>query len=335
MIKELEDKVNELSIEEKQSFLKWLSKQIENQTNDDCNLSVVELRKNNIATRGVICPHCKSTDINGHGSFRERKRYRCKNCKKTFNELSGTAIHKVHKKNMWNAYLGCMARKLTLREIANELGINKGTAFKWRHRILSSLNDLGCSRMEGIVEADETFFLSSEKGSRNMTRKPRKRGGKASKDGMNKEHVNVVAASDRKGNRALNVGNRGVITKKAIEKSIGGWINKKESLFVSDAHVTFQAYAKENEMPHKMLYARKKQFVVDRHYHIQHVNNIHGQLKKYLQKFNGVSTKYLQNYVNYYKSFTKFKGDAILKTMMENVFVYYGTLKTNQHYCDT
>lgn len=335
MLEDLIAKASALSSVEKQQFLNWLNKQIYNETDTKTELSVYEIRKESISSRGVVCPHCKSTEIIGHGTFHDRKRYRCKSCRKTFNELSGTAIHKIHLKEKWNAYLECMVQGLSLRKAAKIVGINLRTSFAWRHRILSSLNDVGCSRMEGIVEADETFFLYSEKGSRNLDRKPRKRGGKASRDGMNKEHVNVIVATDRKGNRAMNVGNQGVVTKKAIEKSIGVWINKEGSVLVSDSHMTFQAFAKENKLPHKMLSARKKQHVVDQYYHIQHVNNIHGQLKKFLINFNGVASKYLQNYVNYYKVFTKFKQDEIIKAMMENIDVYYGTLKTNQHYFKT
>lgn len=335
MLKELIKKASELNSDEKQRFLKWLNKHLEKVSEKDTELAVIEIRKQNIATTGVHCPHCKSAEIIGYGSYRERKRYQCKSCSKTLNELSGTAIHKIHLKHKWNAYIDCMIQGMTLREAASKVGINLRTSFAWRHKILSSLNEVGCTRMEGIVEADETFFLFSEKGTKTLSRKPRKRGGKASRDGMNKEHVNVIVAADRKGNRAMNVGNRGVITKKAVEKSIGKWINKEASILVSDAHVTFQAYAKENRLPHKMLYARKKQHVVDHHYHIQHVNNIHGQLKKFIDSFNGVATKYLQNYVNYFKVFTKLKKKAIITAMMENVDVYYGTMKTNLQYDTT
>jgi hypothetical protein len=59
------------------------------------------------------------------------------------------------------------------------------TAFFWRHNILASLlaNDL--DYLSGIVEADETMFLESHKGTKNIDfRKPLKRGGKAKKRGL-------------------------------------------------------------------------------------------------------------------------------------------------------
>ena len=32
-------------------------------------------------------------------------------------------------------------------------------------------------------------------------------------------------------------------------------------------------------------------------YHIQHINSYHSNLKKFMRKFNGISTKYLNNYL--------------------------------------
>lgn len=63
------------------------------------------------------------------------------------------------------------------------------------------------ARLGGIVEADQTYVLESRKGSRLWSkpagaaaapaRKPRKRGGKASKRGLSDEQVAVLIAADR------------------------------------------------------------------------------------------------------------------------------------------
>jgi hypothetical protein len=36
-------------------------------------------------------------------------------------------------------------------------------------------------------------------------------------------------------------------------------------------------------------------------YHIQHVNAYHGKLKKWMDRFNGAATKYLANYMYWFK----------------------------------
>ena len=55
------------------------------------------------------------------------------------------------------------------------------------------------------MEVDETFFLECQKGNRNLDRKARKRGGKASKRGLSSEQVLVLVAVDRSGTTASTV----------------------------------------------------------------------------------------------------------------------------------
>ncbi|QNU04781.1 IS1595 family transposase [Peribacillus butanolivorans] len=91
-------------------------------------------------------------------------------------------------------------RCCSLRTIAKELRIHLSTAFYWRHKVLFALQALGHQKLLGIIESDETFFLESNKGKKNIThRKPRKRGGSASKRGISKEQICVVVAQDRNG----------------------------------------------------------------------------------------------------------------------------------------
>jgi len=98
------------------------------------------------------------------GSDKGSKRYRCKNCKKTFTEYTGTWLENIHKKELLRPYLELMAQEKSLDEIKETLGINKKTAFDWRHKILSGLEESGKEKFTGITESDETFFPQSEKG---------------------------------------------------------------------------------------------------------------------------------------------------------------------------
>ena len=53
--------------------------------------------------------------------------------------------------------------------------------------------------LSGIAEADETFFLESFKGQRELPRPARERGGKAAKPGISDEQIPVLIARDRNG----------------------------------------------------------------------------------------------------------------------------------------
>ena len=79
-------------------------------------------------------------------------------------------------------------------KVAARLDVHLSTAFRWRHSFLKAPKALKPKVLEGTVEADETYFLYSEKGSRKLDRPARKRGGKASKRGLSDEQVPVLIA---------------------------------------------------------------------------------------------------------------------------------------------
>jgi hypothetical protein len=45
-------------------------------------------------------------------------------------------------------------------------------------------------------------------------------------------------------------------------------------------------------------------------YHVQNVNNLDIRLRKFMSSFNGVATKYLQNYLNWFLVLEKIKNST-------------------------
>ena len=70
-------------------------------------------------------------------------------------------------------------------------GVADTTSFRWRHRFLAAV-EAGAIKLKGIVEADETYVLTSCKGARRLDPKPRKRGGVAKKRGLSKAQVPIL-----------------------------------------------------------------------------------------------------------------------------------------------
>ena len=147
---------------------------------------------------GRRCPHCGTPGAISRGKARGLRRYRCKGCRKTFNAATGTPLSGLHRKDRWLAFGACPADGLTVRASAERCGFAIDTAFRWRHRFLTA-KDPETRRLTGIVEADETCVLQSQKGERNLARKARRRGGKAAKRGLSHEQVPVLVAADRSG----------------------------------------------------------------------------------------------------------------------------------------
>ena len=46
----------------------------------------------------VSCPHCCGQRIHRHGQANGLQRYRCRECRRTFNALSGTPLSGLHKR---------------------------------------------------------------------------------------------------------------------------------------------------------------------------------------------------------------------------------------------
>jgi len=232
---------------------------------------------------------------------------------RSFTEHSGTWMAGIHRKDKIEGYLRLMVDEQSLDKIKESLSINKKTAFDWRHKILASLSETDKDGFTGITESDETFFLRSEKGRRTSDREPRKRGGTSKSRGVSEDQVAVVVTQDRKSSLDLTVATMGRLKKIDIENAIGDRIRSGHVVLCSDAHVSYKGFAIDNHIEHHALKAVIKQRVKNKVYHIQYVNSTHNRLKKWLDNtFWGVSTKYLQQYLNWYRVKERLKGNAQL-----------------------
>jgi transposase-like protein len=62
--------------------------------------------------------------------------------------------------------------------------------------------------------------------------------------------------------------------------------------------------------------------LIDSVYHLQHVNALHSAFKRWITQFNGVSSKYLNNYLTWFKFLQlskKNKKSDRIKDMLVNV----------------
>lgn len=124
----------------------------------------------------TTCPHCQG-EGQKWGFAAGLRRYRCRSCKTSFNAPTGTPLAFLKKRDKLAAYGQAMVDGLPLRKAAKRVGINLGTTFDWYHRLLKMPAKSKPKKLQGVVEADETYLLESEKGSRKLKRKASKRGG--------------------------------------------------------------------------------------------------------------------------------------------------------------
>jgi len=286
-----------MPVAERQLFLR------EVQQEGSSHKKVLSTRRNKLDNKQGKCPHCGNFKYSKYGTDKGSKRYKCKNCNRTFTEYSGTWMARIHKKHLLEDYIKLMEEEeKSLDKIKDDLGISKQTAFDWRHKILSGFEHFGKGSFQGITESDDTFFLVSEKGSKNINRPSRKRGGSAKKRGINNEHVAVLVTVDRVSEIDLTVARLGRIKKQDIEQAIGDRVSG-QTILCSDSHVTYKGFAMDKKIEHHAIRVDLKEFVKNKIYHVQHVNSIDSRLKKWIEsRFYGVSTKYLQKYLNWFRA---------------------------------
>jgi transposase-like protein len=247
------------------------------------------------------CPSCGNERCHRHGFANDLQRFRCCACGRTFNDLSGTPLARLRHKAKWLAYSQVLLHSLSVRKGAERVGVHRNTAFRWRHRFLAWVKLDRPASLNGIVEADETFLLESQKGSRNLGRPPRRRGGRATKPGISRQFDCILVARDRNGGTIDAVTGRGALTAAQLERDLLPRLDP-QALLVSDSHAAYRAFARKHKIAHEMVNLRagvRVRHAGSRAIHVQSVNAYHGRFKAWLLGFRGVASRYLRNYLGW------------------------------------
>ncbi|MDP4091203.1 MAG: IS1595 family transposase [Bacillota bacterium] len=193
--------------------------------------------------------------------------------------------------------------RIYIRKSAAVAGIHKNTSFHWRHKILNALRGELKNDVSGIVEIDEAFIVESFKG--NHSRNPYFHMGKPSRErGLrwsersSARRVRVLCCLDRTEN---------------IFSQVIGWerpgINelmkilkdriKAGSTICTNNNMAYKTVARELDLKlYKLAFSNQ---VIDEIYHNQKAKTFGRELKDFITDFNGVATKYLNNYITWLK----------------------------------
>ena len=327
-----------LSDERKQEFLNAIVEKATNSSpkNDSGKMSLDEFLQTRKYENGrpTVCPLCGGTHIVKNGSTRGIARYLCRKCGKTFGDTQDTILKSTKKSlEVWHLYIQCMIEKHSLRKCAEICHISLPVAFMWRHKILDALqNMMEQVRLDGVVEADETFMAISYKGrhkQESMPRKSHKRGTKATKRGLSCEKVCIPCGVNMGGLSIARISNLGKPSWKDIEKVLGGKV-ERGSVFVTDSFRGYNRLSYNMEVDHIRIKPKKH---TNGTFNIQLLNNYHSQLKRMVNdKFRGVSTKYLNNYLVYHNLVNFSKGTESFKK--ETMFNFTLSTKCSRRYVD-
>ena len=246
------------------------------------------------------CPHCGHGDIRGNGSSRGKRRFRCRDRRRTFSARTGTVRHCSHKDDRaWRQYVELMFAGLSLPGIVERMDMTLPTARAWRHRILHALRNMPGPKLSGVVEADDRCFRLSFKGQKKaMPRCPGKRGGKPEKREISKDRVCAATATDRQRGTFLQSVRLGRMPASHLRGGFEASVDWKASLLVTDGHQACAALADGDDRSHTSLKGGKGRGGI----HIQTGSNLHSQLKSRIRRFSGVATKYLDHYPAFFQN---------------------------------
>ena len=229
----------------------------------------------------IKCPHCKSEEVIKYGSYNGAQRYKCKNskCERTFTEQTESPFRysKKFKENCYK-YKELYEKGLTIRQCAEILNISIVTSFFWRHRFLYNLKKVNyIEKLCDYAELTRVVLLENFKGDRYSKNKEKDK--ISIVNAMNKsiDIISIIAARNHLGLREL---------KENIEPRID-----KKAIAVAFLDGRLQAFSDKHNTINKIRIRRIDITPIDASYSVK--------IKRWLKKFRGVATKYIDHYLSW------------------------------------
>ncbi|MGL5417640.1 MAG: transposase [Clostridium sp.] len=222
------------------------------------------------------CPHCLGEEVKKYGFYKEKQRYKCKGCGRVFTVRTETLYHwsKKLEKNI-KSYIKLMYEGRTIREIAKAMNITIVTAFLWRHKIMAILHESN----------EKNLLVGSCEGFDYVTRKNLKgvKGGSKFKG-----YVQIIIAFDDNNRGRANIINNEDFGLRITKERMLKMLDKDASIFIT--YNNFMRIA--SEKINKGKKNKNKRRHMDR--------AVIGRARKWIAKFNGVSTKYIERYLSWF-----------------------------------
>jgi transposase-like protein len=254
-------------------------------------------------SRPAVCRRCQSVRVVRNGQAGGLQRYKCHSCRSTFNALTGSPLAGLRHRDKWLLQAQVLDEGVRVRKAAARLAVHRTTAFRWRHRFLALPREVKAQHLAGGAEADETYVLRSYKGQRRRLRaeqtcKPRRRGGRAAKRGLSAEQVPILVVRNRASQTTdfvLEAANN-LCVSTVLKVAVAD-----DAVLCTNGSNMLAAVARELDIEHHAVNTLGGERTRGA-WHIQNVNAYHGRLKGWMQRFKGVATSYLPNYLGWFRA---------------------------------
>lgn len=291
----------------------------------------------NLKERPCSCPHCKSKTFIKYGFNNGRQKYYCKSCYKYFSSTTKTLFQSSKSTySIWKTFIGCEINGLTLEQESITIGKSKTTCFNMRHKLYRAIKEIVFNiKLNGLIEIDSQYTKINLKGykDKNMPRYSKKRGGTSAYSGISHHKICLVTAVDENDNILYRVSGLG-------SESLDKYMKYKDffeegSTLISDSKPAIKNFAKEincniEQIP---VIPNEKKYMTENNHTVSTVNQIHSEFSTLIIKKHGISTRHLQDYLNWlvFKKKIKYtiKAEALASYAYMNALKDRNTITTS------
>jgi transposase-like protein len=254
----------------------------------------------------VVCPRCGCMVTMKKGRSKGHQRWLCGGCARTFGRSTDRVLGLSRlSREIWVEYARCMMDMLTLRECAKRCGVCLKTSFFMRHRICECMGGYldpfrvgpSCS-----AEIDEIYLRESLKGNHKlgtrfkMPRKPKRRPKDGVTGGTTKDLVCILTGINDRGAVFLEIAGMGRFCLKDAERMLADKVSAGSIVSTDDHHAYKKALREIGVATHNHYKVDSRSQGV-----INAVNSLHARFRDFLDGFHGISSRWLENYLTWFK----------------------------------
>ena len=254
------------------------------------------------------CPHCGSSSFIKHGKDASgRQRYMCKDCGRTFSPITGSFFsHSKVPMCKWAEFIDYEASGLTLKEESHYLKLSVHACFRMRHKLYSAIDGIveSSTKVGDAVELDSSYRKINLKGTKpwNMPRPSKKRGGGSAYSGISHHKICIAAAADSMDNMFLKIVGLDPESIEKYKKCMGYMGDVKK--IISDSKSSIASIANILGADHDRIIPSRdpgaKRYKSPSGCSLGDVNELDSGITALITAKRGVSTRYLQSYLNFY-----------------------------------
>ncbi len=315
-----------MNIKEKFDELKpYQQKTVARFLDNFCIINAIDI--SSISSEGMICRKCGCNSFVKNGRVKSIQRYQCRTCKSTQFHDANTPLYNLKLKSKWSDFVAVMLdneRSKSVKSISAELCISTKTAHHWRHKFLASLNSVNEIELSEESELDEVYFPFTVKGvigkekyehyvapdnAENIESSFRIEEKKM--EAENYQSIFLCMHDRHQDFDFIPIKNqkKGIVSEADLTRIMQN-IDLTGKTIITDKEPSMKSFLKNIKDVNHLTFKSsdiKQGIMQEKDIHNNNINNTMMLLKKWMKNFHGVSTKYLWNYLKWFRFIRQFE----------------------------